>query len=96
MVGREPGMEVVAEAGSLAGACLKLGGMDVALLDRGLPEGDGLELVDALREAKPGARVFVISSTAETVHPMDATEAGADGTIDKMVSPRQMFAAIRG
>jgi DNA-binding NarL/FixJ family response regulator len=96
LVGREPGMEVIAQAGSLAGARLKLGGVDVALLDRGLPDGDGLELVGELREANPGARVFVISSTAETLHPTDAIEAGADGIIDKMDTPREMFAAIRG
>ena len=96
MVGREPSMEVIGQAGSLAGARLKLGGVDVALLDRGLPDGDGLELVDELRKANPGAKVFVISSTAETVHPTDAIDAGADGIIDKMDTPREMFAAIRG
>src|SRR5215210_4002552 len=90
LVGREPGMEVVAQAGSLAGARLKLGGVDVALLDRGLPDGDGLELVGELRKANPGARVFVISSTAETLHPTDAIEAGADGIIDKMDNPEGM------
>jgi len=91
----QPDIEVIAQAGSLADARLKLGGVDVALLDRGLPDGDGLELVGELREANPGARVFVISSTAETVHPMDAIEAGADGIIDKMDTPREKFAAIR-
>ena len=93
---REPDIEVVAQAGSLADARLKLGGVDVALLDRGLPDGDGLELVGELRGANPGVRVFVISSTAETVHPTDAKEAGADGIINKMATPPEMFAAIRG
>jgi DNA-binding NarL/FixJ family response regulator len=92
----QPDIEVVAQAGSLAEARGKLGGVDVALLDRGLPDGDGLELVSELREANPDARAFVISSTAETVHPTDAIEAGADGIIDKMDTPREKFAAIRG
>ena len=92
----QPDIEVVAQAGSLADARLKLGGVDVALLDRGLPDGDGLELVGELRGANPGARVFVISSTAEKIHPGDASEAGADGIIDKMSTPPEMFAAIRG
>ena len=96
LVGREPGLEVVAQAGSVAEARRKLGGVDVALLDRGLPDGDGLELVGELREANPGVRAFVISSTAEKVHPTDAMEAGADGMIDKMDTPEGMFAAIRG
>jgi DNA-binding NarL/FixJ family response regulator len=92
----QPDIEVVAQAGSLADARLKLGGVDVALLDRGLPDGDGLELVGELRKADPGVRVFVISSTTETLHPTDAKEAGADGIIDKMDTPPEMFAAIRG
>src|SRR5688500_11396308 len=79
----QPHIEVVAQAGSVAEARPKLGGVDVALLDRGLPDGDGLELVGELREVNPGVRVFVISSTAETRHPTDAVEAGADGMIDK-------------
>ena len=96
MMDQEADMEVVAQAGSLAEARPRLGGVDVALLDRGLPDGDGLGLVGELREANPGIRVFVISSTAETIHPTDAIGAGADGVIDKMDTPGEMFAAIRG
>jgi DNA-binding NarL/FixJ family response regulator len=96
LLGRQPDIEVVGAAGSLAEARGKLGGIDVALIDRGLPDGDGLALVDDLRLASPGARVFVISSTAETLHPGDAFEAGADGVIDKMDAPEEMLRAIRG
>lgn len=93
---RQPDLEVVAKAGSLAEARQNLRGVDVALLDRGLPDGDGLELIGELRAANPGARVFVISSTAEMIHPTEAIEAGADGVIDKIETPKQIFAAIRG
>ena len=88
-------LKVVGQAGSLAEARTMLEGVDVALLDRGLPDGDGLEIMGALREANPGARVFVISSTAEMLHPEDAIEAGADGVIDKLATPERIFAAIR-
>jgi DNA-binding NarL/FixJ family response regulator len=93
---RQPDLEVVAKAGSLAEARRKLRGVDVALLDRRLPDGDGLELIGELRAANPGARVFVISSTAEMIHPTEAIEAGADGVIDKIETPKQIFATIRG
>src|SRR5215212_7225059 len=84
----ESDLEVVAQAGSLAQARTMLeGGIDVALIDRGLPDGDGLELMGALREANPYAKVFVISSTAEMIHPTDAIEAGAEGVIDKLDPP---------
>jgi DNA-binding NarL/FixJ family response regulator len=73
-----------------------LEGVDVALLDRGLPDGDGLELIGELRAMNPGARVYVISSTDEVIHPTDAIEAGADGVIDKLDDSARVFAAIRG
>ena len=92
---RQPGIEVVGTAGSLAEARTMLSGVDVALLDRGLPDGDGLELIGELRALNRGARVFVISSTAEMIHPTDAIEAGADGVIDKMETPERIFTVIR-
>jgi DNA-binding NarL/FixJ family response regulator len=91
----QPDLEVVGTAGSLAEARQKLRGVDVALLDRGLPDGDGLGLVCELRAVNPGARVYVISSTDEVIHPTDAIEAGADGVIDKLDTPERVFAAIR-
>jgi DNA-binding NarL/FixJ family response regulator len=90
----QPDIEVVGTAGSLAEARRKLSGVDVALLDRGLPDGDGLELLGELRAVNPGARVFVISSTDEVIHPTDAIEAGADGVIDKFDIPERVFAVI--
>jgi DNA-binding NarL/FixJ family response regulator len=92
----QPDLEVVSQAGSLAEARTMLEGVDVALIDRGLPDGDGLELIGPLRAVNPGARVFVISSTVEMIHPTDAAQAGAEGVIDKLDPPEQVFAAIRG
>src|ERR671912_164713 len=91
-----PDLKVLSQAGSLAEARTMLEGIDVALIDRGLPDGDGLQLMGDLREVNPGARVYVISSTAEMIHPKDAIQAGADGVIDKLDTPERVFAAIRG
>jgi two-component system, OmpR family, response regulator len=68
----------------------------LALLDRGLPDGDGLEPLGELRAVNPDVRVLVISSTVEMRHPTDAIEAGADGVIDKLDDSARVFAAIRG
>jgi DNA-binding NarL/FixJ family response regulator len=92
----QPELEVVSQAGSLAEARTMLEGVDVALLDRGLPDGDGLKLMRPLREANPDTRVLVMSATAEMRHPEDAIEAGADGVIDKLDPPERVFAGIRG
>jgi two-component system response regulator DesR len=92
----QPDLEVVAQAGSLADASAMLEGVDVALLDRGLPDGDGLKLMWPLREANPHARVLVMSLSGQMSHPEDAIAAGADGVIDKLGSFERMFAAVRG
>ena len=96
LLDRQPDLEIVVQAGSLAEARTMLEGIDVALLDRGLPDGDGLGLMGDLRAVNPGARVFVISSTVEMIHPTDAIQASADGVIDKLDTPERVFAAIRG
>jgi DNA-binding NarL/FixJ family response regulator len=95
VLGAQPDLEVVAQAGSLAEARPMLEGVDVAILDRGLPDGDGLKLMRPLRDANPHARVFVMSATVEMRHPEDAMEAGADGVIDKVGPFERAFALIR-
>jgi DNA-binding NarL/FixJ family response regulator len=93
----QPDLEVASQAGSLAEArTAMLEGIDVALVDRGLPDGDGLVLMGELWEVNPGARFFVISSTVEMRHPADAIEAGAEGVIDKLDPPERVFQLIRG
>jgi DNA-binding NarL/FixJ family response regulator len=57
----QPDIEVVGEAGSLSEARTMLEGVDVAILDRVLPDGIGLELIEGLREASPGVKVLVMS-----------------------------------
>ena len=92
---RQPDIEVVAQAASLAEARGKLSGVDVAILDRGLPDGDGLELIGELREASSGAKVFMMSAVMEPVQPREAQKVGVDGVIDKIASPEEIAAQIR-
>jgi two-component system response regulator DevR len=92
---RQPDIEVVGSAGSLAEARQLLRGVDLALIDRGLTDGDGLELISELREASPDAGVLVMSATLEVAHPEEALEAGADGVLDKIETPEQIYATIR-
>jgi DNA-binding NarL/FixJ family response regulator len=96
LLDEQPDLEVTGQAGSLAEARPILEGVEVALLDRGLPDGDGLKLMRPLRDANPHARVFVMSATVEMRHPEDALEAGADGVIDKVGPFERAFALIRG
>lgn len=84
MLGREPDLEVAAQAGSLAEAREALGGeFDVAVLDMLLPDGGGGELIGELRLANPGVSVLVLSSTIEPERFEEVKEMGADAVLNK-------------
>jgi two-component system response regulator DevR len=88
----DPGIEVVAQAGSLAEARGALeggdldGGVDVAVLDLALPDGDGRELIGELRRSNPGVRIVVLSATIWAEHVEEVRGAGADAVLDKVRS----------
>jgi two-component system response regulator DesR len=69
--------------------------VEVALLDRTLPDGDGIELIGELREASPGAKVLLMSATMEQVHLERTLAAGADGAVKKLEPAARLFAAVR-
>jgi DNA-binding NarL/FixJ family response regulator len=88
-------IEVVGAAGSLSEARTMLEGVDVAILDRLLPDGVGLELIKELREANPGVKVLVIRVLEESANPQEALEAGADQVLDTVTPFDRVFASIR-
>jgi DNA-binding NarL/FixJ family response regulator len=89
LLGREPDIEVVAQAGSLAEAREALdGALDVAVVDLGLPDGDGGELIGELRRTNPGAAVIVLSATMKPGRLDGVRKAGADAVLAKVESPR--------
>jgi DNA-binding NarL/FixJ family response regulator len=92
---RQPDIEVVGEAGSLSEARTMLEGVDVAILDRVLPDGIGLNLIKGLREANPGVKVLVMSVLEELANPQEALEAGADQVLGKITSTDRVIATIR-
>ena len=86
----EPELEVVAQAGSVAEARKALegegpdGGLDVAVLDLALPDGDGREIIGELRRTNPGIRIMVLSATVWAEDVEEVLEAGADTVRDKV------------
>ena len=94
----EPLDVVFVEASSLAEARARLreGGLDAALIDVGLPDGDGLDLV---RELNDGAasRIPTLVLTAYLNHRVaaQAMDAGAKGALSKVVSVPETAEAIK-
>ena len=82
---REPDLEVVSQAGSLAQAreaLLDEDRLDVVVLDLVLPDGDGSDLIGELRQSNPGVSVVVLSAA-----PGSGDLGQADAVLDKADSP---------
>ena len=90
-------LEVVAQAGSLAEAreALLEEHVDVAVVDLGLPDGDGRELFGELRRNNPDISVVVLSATVEAGHLEEVLKAGADAVLDKVESPPTIAEQVR-
>ena len=78
------------EAGSLAEARSRLreGGLDAALIDVTMPDGDGLELVGEIKDGGVGSPIptLVLTASLDTSVAKRAIEAGARGALSKLVS----------
>jgi DNA-binding NarL/FixJ family response regulator len=93
---REPALEVVAQAGSLAQAREMLDRrLDVAVVDLGLPDGDGRVLFGQLRRTNPGISVVVLTATIEAGHHDEVMKAGADAVLHKVASPPTIVEEVR-
>jgi CheY-like chemotaxis protein len=88
---RSRGHDVVGEAGSVSEALAQAEALrpDVALVDIGLPDGDGFSLTRQLRLRSGGIRVVLFSSDADRTNEAAAERAGAVGFLpkDELSSP---------
>ena len=66
---------------------------DVVLLDRSLPDADGLDLVSDIREAGMKVIMLTIADTDEEIS--EAISAGVDGYVIKSSEPEHVLSAIR-
>jgi DNA-binding NarL/FixJ family response regulator len=101
MLDRDPGFEVVAQAGTLAEARRLLDeretpqGIDAAVIDLALPDGNGVDLVGDLSSHNPEMKVIVLSATLSQANLAKAVEAGADGVLDKLAGLGEIIGALR-
>lgn len=59
------------------------GPVEVAVIDLGLPDGYGTDLIGELREKNPQAQALVLSATLDRSEIARAVEAGAAGIVNK-------------
>jgi DNA-binding NarL/FixJ family response regulator len=95
---QEGGFEIAGQAGSLEEARRVLedaGRMDVAVVDLGLPDGHGGDLIKELREANPQAQALVLSASLDRGEIARAVEAGAAGVLSKTAHLDEVVEAVR-
>lgn len=97
LVGRQPDMELVAQAGSLAEARDHTATLefDVVILDLGLPDGNGVDLIGDLRRANHNVGVVVLSASLDPASLQRATEAEADEIMDKLAPMDDVLDTVR-
>jgi DNA-binding NarL/FixJ family response regulator len=87
------------EAATLADARARLreGGLDAALIDVRMPDGDGLELVGEIHDGGVGSPIptLVLTAYMDTKVAARAMEAGAQGAISKVASVEETADALK-
>jgi DNA-binding response OmpR family regulator len=87
------------EAGSLAEARSRLreGGLDAALLDVTMPDGNGLGLVGEIHDGGVGSPIptLVLTASLDASVAVEALDAGARGALSKLAPMREATDAIR-
>ncbi|MBJ7465935.1 MULTISPECIES: response regulator [Mycobacteriaceae] len=97
LLGSDPDLEIVGEAGTVAEALARVPAVrpDVAVLDVRLPDGNGIELCRDLLSALPDLRCLMLTSFTSDEAMLDAILAGASGYVIKDIKGLELAAAIK-
>ena len=68
---------------------------DVLLVDLGLPDGSGIDVIRAAHVKQPGCNIMVSTTFGDEIHVMESLEAGASGYLLKDSEPQKMVFEIR-
>lgn len=87
----------VSAVGDVAGirTALDTGGIDLLVLDLGLPDGDGLQLCRQLRQDGHEGPIIMVTARDAAIDHVLGLELGADDYLTKPFEPRELTARIR-
>lgn len=90
------GFSVVGEAEDCASALSETSRLrpDVVLLDIGLPDGSGLDVIGWLRQVSPSSRIVLVSARREEDYGGRIIAARADGFVEKAAFRMGMLEAV--
>jgi two-component system, NarL family, response regulator DevR len=96
LLDRREGLDVVAEAGTVAEAIAAAARYepDIVVMDVRLPDGTGIEACREIRAARPETRVVMLTSYPDEEAVLSAIIAGASGYLLKQIRGRDLVAAL--
>jgi two-component system nitrate/nitrite response regulator NarL len=78
-----------------AEACVRAKTPQLALVDLGLPDGDGVDLIERIRQERFAGAILVLTSTSAPERVLRALEAGADGYLFKEDMNARLASSLR-
>lgn len=96
LIERQPGMEVVGEAGTVAQAIFLARQLapDVVVMDIRLPDDSGLEACRQIKAERSETKIIILTSYPDDKTIFDAIAAGADGYVLKLVGSGELIRAL--
>ena len=93
----QPDIDLLTQAGSVTEARAQAARfeLDVVLLDLGLPDGSGADLIAVLRRASHHVKILVLSASLDPSGIEKARRAGADMIMDKLTPVGEVLATVR-
>ena len=90
IIENEPSMTLVGVAANKreAQAIIDRESFDVMLIDLGLPDGSGIDLIRQVSQKKPDVDIMVVTVFGDEQHVVSSIEAGATGYILKDSAPK--------
>jgi DNA-binding NarL/FixJ family response regulator len=97
MIGSQPDMVLIAEAesGGQAVELFEKHRPDITLMDLRMPDMNGIEAIEKIREKHPDARIIVLTTYLGDVQALRALKAGAMGYLMKATLRRDLLDTVR-
>jgi two-component system OmpR family response regulator len=84
-----------AQTGSTAIDCISAADYDIVVLDRMLPDMDGLQVLEMIRSRQPGPSVLILSARGALEDRVKGLETGADDYLVKPFAFVELLARVR-
>ncbi len=85
----------VARTCAEAAAYVREVGYDLVVLDRRLPDGDGLDLIARLRAGRPGLPILVLTALDDVAQRIARLDAGSDDYLGKLFDQGEFETRVR-